>query len=175
MNKQDGSIERLDSCTARLNSVKDVRDIAWTIFEREFSWFDYCDSLIVEGVFPEVRVFYVCTKTSRLDHCTFIDCRFHFDSRQMWIGSIQVVACHRLQGVGGQLVRAAEATANALEMEEVRILPRPSSVGFWLKLDYAPDPRSARVLWKNLADVEENHTSCRANSLYTSSSVAETI
>ena len=158
MNKHDGSIERFGSCAARRNSVEEVRDVARKIFECEFSWFDPCDPLLVEGVFPEVRVFYVCTKTSSLDHRTFVDCRFHFDSRQMWIGSIQVAARHRLRGVGRQLVRAAEATANALGMEAVRILPRPSSVDFWLKLDYAPDPRSARVLWKNPADVDENRT-----------------
>jgi hypothetical protein len=48
-------------------------------------------------------------------------------------------------------VEAAEATANALGMAEVRILPVPSSIDFWLKLGYALDPRSARVLWKNPA------------------------
>lgn len=175
MNKQKLSIARFDTCAVRHKAVKDVRDVAWKYFECEFSWFDHCDPLIVEGAFPQVRVFYVCTKRSSFDQRTFVDCRFHFDSRQMWVGSIQVAACYRLQGVGLQLVKAAEATANALEMEEVRILPRPSSIDFWLKLNYAPASRSARVLWKNLADVEENHTSCRANSLYTSSSVAETI
>ena len=151
MSKQDGSIARLDSCAVRLNSVCDVRNIARKMIKYQFSWFDYCDPLIVEGVFPEVCVFYVSTKTSNLEHRTFVDCRFHFDCRQMWIGFLEVAACHRLQGVGRQLVRAAEATADALGMEEVRILPVPSSVDFWLKLDYTPDPRSARVFWKNPA------------------------
>jgi len=175
VNREDRSIERLDSCVARQNSVKDVHDLVRKIFECEFSWFNYCDPLIVEGVFSKVRVFYVSTKTSSLDHRTFVDCRFHFDSRQMWIGSIQVATCHRHQGVGRQLVKAAEATANVLGMEEVRILPRPSSVDFWLKLDYAPAPRMTRVLCKNPANAEENQASRKANSLCTSSSGTETI
>ena len=175
MNGQDGSIDGLGSCTAKRNSVKDVRDIARKIFKDEFSWFDYDDPLFVEGVFSQVRVFYVCTKTSVCDQRTFLDCRFHFDSRQMWIGSIEVAAHRRLHGIGRQLVRVAEATGNALGMEEVRILPLSSSVEFWLKLGYSPNPRMARVLRKNLADVEESQKSYRANSLCTSSSSAETI
>jgi len=59
-------------------------------------------------------------------------------------------------------------------MEEVRVLPTPSSVVFWLKLDYAADPRSARVLWKNPENVAENQTN-RTTGLCTSSSGAETV
>ena len=175
VNKQDGSIARLESFAVRRNTVNEVRDIAGKMFECDFSWFDHCDPLVVEGAFPEVCVFYVCTKTSSSDQRTFVDCRFHFDSRQMWIGSIQVAACHRLLGVGRQLVSVAEATANALGIEEVRILPMPSSVDFWLKLDYAPDPCSARVLWKNPANVADNQTSRSANWFCTSSSSAQTV
>jgi GNAT superfamily N-acetyltransferase len=153
VNKQDGLTERLGSCALRLNSATNVRDIARKMFECKFPWLDHCDPLVVDGAFSEVRVFYVCTKASISDQRTFVDCRFQFDSRQLWIGSMQVAACHRLKRVGRQLVKAAEATANALRMEEVRILPMPSAVDFWLKLHYTPDPRSARVLWNNLADV----------------------
>jgi hypothetical protein len=168
VNNQDGSMERLESPAAGPNIVSDVCHIAQKMFERQFSWFDHCDPLVVEGVFPEVRLFYVGTNTSGTYQLTFVDCRFHLDSRQLWIGSIQVATCHRLQGVGRQLVQVVEATANALEMEEVRILPRPSSVDFWLKLDYVPDPRTARVLRKNLTDVAWNQTSGRANGSCTS-------
>jgi N-acetylglutamate synthase-like GNAT family acetyltransferase len=172
---QDSSIECLETCVTRLNSISDVRNIARTYFEREFSWFDPRAPLIVTGMFSEVRVFYVCTKTSGSHQLSFVDCRFHFDSRQMWIGSLQVAACYRLRGVGRQLVRAAEATANALGMEEVRILPRPSSIDFWLKLEYASDSRSARVLWKNPANVAESQTSRSSSWLYMSSSSGETV
>lgn len=174
MSKQDGTISRIDSCSVRRKSACDVRDIARKMFECQFSWFDQCDPLIVEGAFPEIRVFYVCTTTSNLDHRTFVDCRFHFDSRQMWIGSIQVAACHRGQGIGRQLVRAAEATASALGIAEVRILPMPASVDFWLKLDYAPDPRSARVFWKNPAEATENRASRSAHWVSSGSPSAET-
>ena len=151
MSKQDGTISQIDSGSVRRKSACDVRDIARKMFECQFSWFDQCDPLIVEGAFPEIRVFYVCTTTSNLDHRTFVDCRFHFDSLEMWIGSIQVVACHRGQGVGRQLVRAAEATANALGIEEMRILPTPAAVGFWSKLGFRLAPRSARVMWKSVS------------------------
>ncbi len=165
MNRQDGSIQRFDSRAVKLKSLKDIRDIARNSFEREFSWFDARDPLTVEGDFPAVRVFYVCKRTTRLEQRTFVDCRFHFDSREMWIGSIEVAACHRRMGVGRRLVRAAEAAASALGIEEVRILPLPPSVEFWLKLDYVPDRRMAKVLWKNLVDVAESSTSRRASSL----------
>jgi len=156
MNGQNCSIDRLGSRTTRRNSVKDIRDIAGNILEDGFSWFDHGGPLVVEGAFSEIRVFYICRKTSSSDQHTFVDFRVHFDSRRMWIGFIQVAACHRLQGVGRQLVKVVETTANVLGMEEARILPLTSAIDFWLKLDYVPHPRMTRVLWKNLADVEEN-------------------
>ncbi len=39
-------------------------------------------------------------------------------------------------------MRVAEATANAMGIEEVRILPIPSSIDFWISLGYAPGPAS---------------------------------
>ena len=155
MSKQDGWIERLDTRVSRLNSVCDVREIARENFERECSWFDDGAPIIVEFAYPEVRVFYVHTRTSNSDQRTFVDCRFHLVCGVMWIGSIQVAARHRLKGVGRQLVRAAEATANALGIEEVKVLPMLSSVDFWLKLGYAQDPHVARVRWKNLRVVAQ--------------------
>jgi len=151
VNKQDGTICDVGTCAVRPDSVYDVRDIARQMFEGRFSWFDRIDPLVVEGAIPEVRVFYVCGKISNSEQRTFVDCRFHFDSLEMWIGSIQVVACHRGQGVGRQLVRAAEATANALGIEEMRILPTPAAVGFWSKLGFRLAPRSARVMWKSVS------------------------
>lgn len=151
MNQQGSSIVRLELCAARLNLICNVRDIAHKMFECHLPWFDHRDLIIVDGAFSEVRICYVSTKASDSDDRSFIDCRLHFDSRVMWISSIQVPAFQRRQGVGRQLVGAAEATANALGMEDVRLLPMVSSINFWLKLDYAPDSRSARVLRKKPA------------------------
>lgn len=153
VSKQDGSASCLETHTANLELVS---TIARKMIESGFSWFDPCDPLVVERTFSEVRVHYVCAKISSPGQRTFVDGRFHFDSCQMWIRSIQVAACHRLQGVGRQLVSVVEATANALGMEEIRILPTPSSVGFWRKMGYAPDIRSARVFWKEPAHAAEN-------------------
>jgi GNAT superfamily N-acetyltransferase len=172
VNKQDGSTSCPESCAPRPDQVSNI--VRKTI-ECEFPWFDQCDPLVVERTFSEVRVFYVCATTSSSGQRTFVDCRLHFDSHQMWIGSIQVAACHRLQGVGRQLVRAVEAIANALGMEELRILPTPSSVEFWRKLHYLPDPRSARVLWKKLVSVAENQAGRGGESVCTGRSSAETI
>ena len=139
---------RLELCAARLNLISNVRDIARKMFECQLPWFDHRDLIIVDGAFSEVRICYVSTKASDSDDPSFIDCRLHFDSGVMWISSIKVPAFQRRQGVGRQLVGAAEATANALGMEEVRLLPMVSSINFWLKLDYTPDSHSARVLRK---------------------------
>jgi len=62
--KQDSSIECIDSCAAKLNSVSSVRTLARQMIEREFSWFDHRDRLVVEGSFLEVRMLYVCAKRS---------------------------------------------------------------------------------------------------------------
>ena len=156
MDKKDGSFVRLALSVVRLNSICEVHDIACRNFESQLPWFDHRDRLLVDGAFPEVRICYVSPEANNSDDRIFIDCRLHFNSRQMWIRSIHVPARHRRKGIGRQLVAAVEATANALGMEEVRILPVASSVDFWFDLNYAPDPRSARVLWKNLADCTEN-------------------
>jgi GNAT superfamily N-acetyltransferase len=156
VNKQDGLIACLDVPATRLNSIWYLRQIACRMFECQLPRFSHRDRLIVEGVFPEVRICYVSLGASNWDDRTSVDCRFHFDSRHMWIRSIHVPACRRRRGVGRQLVAAVEATAHALGMEEVRLLPMASSVDFWLKLNYAPDSRSARVLWKNPAVCAEN-------------------
>jgi len=93
VNEQKVSIERLDP---RQASVCHVRAIALKYFEREFSWSDVRSSLIVKGTFQEVRVNWALAKTSDPDQRTFVDCRFHFQSRQMWIGSIQVATRNRV-------------------------------------------------------------------------------
>lgn len=151
MSKQDGTICCVDTCAVRLDSVYVVHDVARQMFEGRFPWFDRSDPLIVEGALPEVRVFYVCRKTSNSEHRSFVDCRFHFDSREVWIGSIQVATSHRRQGIGRQLVRVVEATADALGIEIIRIFPTPTAVGFWSKLGFRLAPRSARVMWKSIS------------------------
>ncbi len=129
--------------------VSDVHDISRHALTRTFPWFDETDPIIVECVLEEVRLFYICRGRANSEERTFIDCRFHFDSRQLWIGSIQVASCYRSNGVGAQLVRATEAAARLLEMREIRLQPRPSAIGFWERLQYVADPRAVRVMWKD--------------------------
>lgn len=162
MNMPDALMDRTECIAARLDSVSNVRDVARKVFECQFSWFDRSDPLVVEVAFPQAHILYVCSAASGNGENTFIDSRFYFDSSQMWIGSMQVASSYRLRGFGRQLVRAAEATAGALGLEEVSVLPLPSSIAFWQKIGYVPDPRSARVLRK----------SCRSSGLAMTDSVS---
>jgi GNAT superfamily N-acetyltransferase len=160
LSKQASAVE---CSAARRCTLETVHNIVVRTFERDFSEYERRDKLVVEGILPEVRVLYVCKKLSRFDQRSCIDYRFHLDSRQIWIRSIQVATSHRRHGIGSQLVRVAEATANAMGIEEIRILPIPSSIDFWISLGYAPDPSSARVMWKDPANIPRMQKNRKSN------------
>lgn len=117
-----------------------------------FSWFDVVDPIVVEQQIRQTRVFYTCRRASRgsLD-ATFLECRLHFDSSEMWIGRLQVSVAHRMQGLGGELVRVAERIAAGMEMREINVVPLSGSVDFWRKMGYTTKPLTARVLCKHVA------------------------
>jgi len=139
--------------TLKTETVSDIYQTVHGILSAGFFWFDQDDPLVVECGVPQVRVFYVSTRASPgSGDTTFLDCRLNFDSREMWVGSIQVAASYRRQGLGQQLVQTAEDIAHAMEIGVVNVFPLTCSEHFWLKMGYTPRPRTARVLWKHPND-----------------------
>ncbi len=135
----------------KTETVSEIYLTVHGILSADFCWFDQDDPLVVECGAGQVRVCYFSRRASPgSGDTTFLKCRFDFDSSQMWIGSIQVAASYRRQGLGRQLVQTAEEIARAMELGVVNVLPLASSQQFWLKMGYTRNPRTARVLWKRL-------------------------
>ena len=138
--------------TVKTETVSDIYQTVHGILSADFCWFDQDDDpLVVECGAGQVRVFYLSRRASPgSGDTTFLDCRFNLESSEMWIGSIQVAASYRRQGLGQQLVQMAEEIADAMEIGVVTVFPLTSSQHFWGKMGYTSKPRTARVLWKHL-------------------------
>jgi len=81
---------------------------------------------------------------------TSLDLRCHWECREMWIRELRVATPFRLQGLGSNLVTAAESIAVALGMSVVHTLPLTPARRFWSKLGYVPQRRTARVVIKRM-------------------------
>lgn len=100
-------VESLDS-TARLAFAKYVR------------LFDKRDQIIVHAEPHQLRLVYVSVRGSRQSgSATFIQCRVDLKLQQMWINSLQVSDALRRQGLGREMVAAAEATARAIGVASI--------------------------------------------------------
>ena len=86
-----------------------------------------------------------------------MECRIHFDTNHLWIGSLQVSTSFRSRGLGRQLVDAAEEIACEMGVRTVSVLPLLSAQGFWSRMGYRAHPGMARVLSKELASSEFCH------------------
>ncbi len=138
-----------------VSAESEIRRTVRAILRDTFSWFDVVDPLVVEQQIRQIRVFYTCFRASRgSPDATFLECRLDFNSSEMWIGQLQVSVAHRLQGLGGELVRVAERIAAGMEMREINIFPLSGSVDFWRKMGYTMKPRTTRVLCKHVVEPE---------------------
>ena len=88
------------------------------------------------------------SKSHQSDAESKIHCRFHLKARHARIGAIDVVEHYRRKGIGRQQVAAVEEISRHLEISQVRVLPIPSSIGFWEKLGFLPHESAARILNK---------------------------
>ena len=126
----------------------DAVSLANAAFENRFQATNYLGSLDLEAFDSELILDY------RTHHQSIyqasIHSRFHLQAGHVWIGAIFVSEQHRHSGIGRQLVFAIEDIAERLEMSLIRVLPTQSSVDFWRKLGFLPDPRAARILNKLL-------------------------
>ena len=82
-------------------TVNDIRQIARQVLCDGFPWFSAEDQLVVEQQNRQIRVLYACGQASRgCTGTTCLDCRLDFDSREMWIGNLQVAKAYRLRRIG---------------------------------------------------------------------------
>lgn len=129
-------------------STVDIQNLTRESFARAIQPFSGRDSLHTDSFGSELIVTY--RRQHQPNRQTSIHSRFHLQAKQVWIGSLFVAEHYRLRGYGRQLVSAVENTAQQLEMSVIRVLPTPTSVDFWTKLGFLPDPSAARILNKSL-------------------------
>lgn len=126
--------------------------VAKSILGEMVRCFDAGDTVIVEPMRRTVRVAYSSARASGGgDDITRLECRVDFQSSQMWIDDLRVARSLRCNGIGRQLVAAAEGIASALGLQTVNVFPLASAEHFWRKMGYAAHPRTARVVTKDLA------------------------
>lgn len=131
--------------------VESLGAAARIAFAEHVRRFDERDQVIVHVEPPQLRLIYVSVRASRQSSsATFIQCKVDDEREQMWITSLQVSDALRRQGLGREMVAAAEATARAIGMSRVSVLPYVSAVAFWDSLGYVPESRMSRVLQKVL-------------------------
>ena len=120
------------------------------VFQSGASPFVESDSLHVDSHRNHIRVTYTCHRLSPESEKTRIDMRCHFQTLEMWIGTLRVATEFRSRGVGTQLVEAAEAVGRRLGMKTVSILPFQSARPFGRKLGYRPHHSTAHAMSKSL-------------------------
>jgi GNAT superfamily N-acetyltransferase len=107
------------------------------------------DSVLVENRLSEMRLVYVCRQAScDPQDVTRMECRIHSDSREVWIGALQVASMYRLRGLGRQLALAVERMACRLDLDVINVFPLASAQRFWENLGYRPHPSTVRVFVK---------------------------
>jgi len=147
-----------------LPEESEILNVVRTTLCDTFSWFDKNDPLIVEQHVRQVYLFYSCLRASRGEQATtFLECRFNLDACEVWIGRLQVSSVFRWQGLGRELVWAAERISTLMEMREINIFPLVAAVDFWRKMGYTWKPRTARVLCKRVVRFEADHHPSKGN------------
>jgi len=113
--------------------------------------FEMGDTVLVETGRHGVRVAYTSSRDSRdASDVTRLECRVDLQTSEMWIDDLRVVDSLRSNGIGRQLVAAAERIASALALQTVNVFPLMSAERFWRKMGYASHPRTARVVTKDV-------------------------
>jgi len=126
--------------------------IARSVLRERVCCFDKGDTVKAETGRHGVRVAYTSTRASHdARDVTRLECRVDFQSSQMWVDDLRVASSLRSNGIGRQLVAAAERIALTLGFQTVNVFPLVSAVCFWKKMGYTSHPKTARVVTKDLA------------------------
>jgi GNAT superfamily N-acetyltransferase len=140
------ALPRSSSCG---KAVKLLSHIAREALREHFAPLLASDDLHVEWGTAAVQINYVASRVSTPPgDVTSLDLQCHLGCREMWIRRLHVANPFRRQGLGTDLVMAAESIAAALGMCAVHTLPLTPARRFWSKLGYVPQRRTARVLVK---------------------------
>ena len=126
--------------------------VARSVLRETVCCFDEGNTVTVETGRHGVRVAYTSTRASRdAGDVTRLECRVDFQSSQMWVDDLRVASSLRSNGIGRQLVAAAERIASTLGLQTVNVFPLVSAGHFWRKMGYTSHPKTARVVTKDLA------------------------
>lgn len=131
-------------------SSQSLEAAARSAFAEHVRLYDDGDQIIVDVELRQLRFVYVNFRASRQSGSdTFIECHVAKSCEQMWISRLQVSDPLRRQGLGREMVEAAEATARAIGVPVIKVYPLIGAAGFWEQLGYTPDQRFARVQQKD--------------------------
>jgi len=129
-----------------------IAAIAQSVIAEELRCYDQQDELLLESRCQGAHMAYVSARASRSpSDITCMTCEISFERSEMWFSTLQVSSAFREQGLGRQLVTAAERIACAVGLQVVNGFPLHSSRPFWEKMGYRAHPRIAHVLTKPLA------------------------
>jgi GNAT superfamily N-acetyltransferase len=113
--------------------------------------YDARDLVVVHDEACRLRLVYRSARASpQRRPAASLQCCVDSPRGPLWIAHVHVCRRLRGQGVGRELVLAAEATARAIGLPAVRVYPLPDAADFWRSLGYVTDPRTARVLQKRV-------------------------
>ena len=131
-----------------------IRAIAMTVLRRMVGCFDEGDEVSVDMWGHGVRVVYTSSRASRnSDDVTQLKCRADFQKGQMWVDDLRVASRLRANGLGRQLVAAAEKLAADLGLRALSAFPLVSATRFWTKMGYTSHPTTARVVKKDITKI----------------------
>jgi len=128
-----------------------IRVIATKVLRRMVGCFDDVDEIAVDVDHNGVCVVYTSTRnTLAANDLTQMKCRADIRSGQMWVADLRVASPLRSNGIGRQLVAAAETLAAHLGLRTLNAFPLVSARRFWIKMGYTSHPNMARVVKKDL-------------------------
>ena len=133
------------------DTTPDIENMAIKIFRKEVSFSSNNDILIYEKVHRNVKIIYYLKLVSvPPSDLSGIELNLCLDTGEIWIGALHVSASFRSNGIGRQLVRAAEEVARSIDFKNINIFPLKPSQSFWLKMGFQPHHCTVRVLSKSL-------------------------
>jgi len=141
----EGYLEKQQMDTSMIPAV------ATSVLRETLRGFDDGDRVSIDTLRHGVRVAYISTLASRDDgDVTHLKCQLDFETGQMWVDDVRVARSLRCNGIGRQLVAAAEGIASVFGLQSVNVFPLLSAEHFWKKMGYATHPRKARVVRKEI-------------------------
>lgn len=132
-------------------SEHEAESIAAANLRERVPCFSASDTIRVDWILDRIHLEYIAeSATSSSCDKTYIQLRYYPAQQLVWIHYLHVASEFRSQGLGRRLRQAAEEVARELGAESVFVFPLTRARSFWERAGYEPNPRTARVLTKQL-------------------------